>query len=260
MKTQISNAVIGVVGAVIGKHYYSHSKLETLFMEHGAPGEPPGGNCIDKCVRWLKLANLDPSVDVLELLGGVIQDFMDSDHPSLKDGQDRIHRALTKTGLSYHDGGHVLGASGTPSQSLEGIIRERRLDALEVEFQRALESVGTDPPAAVTAACAIIEAVCKVYIDDNGLSMPSKQTIKPLWAAVQQSLGLSPAVAEDADLVRIYGGLATIVEGVGSLRTHAGSAHGHGRNTYDLEPRHARLAIHAAHSLVTFVLESWPPS
>jgi hypothetical protein len=52
-------------------------------------------------------------------------------------------------------------------------------------------------------------------------------------------------------------GLLGVVGGIGALRTHASSAHGAGRTTYRFEPRHARLAVHAAHTIVTFTLESW---
>ncbi|MNY64113.1 hypothetical protein D3C86_2011740 [compost metagenome] len=41
------------------------------------------------------------------------------------------------------------------------------------------------------------------------------------------------------------------------MRTHAGSAHSEGRKGYKLEPRHARLAVNAAHTVATFVMETW---
>ncbi|MXX23386.1 MAG: abortive infection family protein [Rhodospirillales bacterium] len=52
-------------------------------------------------------------------------------------------------------------------------------------------------------------------------------------------------------------GLASVVDGVGSLRTHIGSAHGRGRKSYSVHARRARLAVHASHTLVAFVLETW---
>jgi hypothetical protein len=52
-------------------------------------------------------------------------------------------------------------------------------------------------------------------------------------------------------------GLASIVAGVGSARTHGGSAHGQGRGAYTVQARRARLAAHAAHTLALFVLETW---
>ena len=52
-------------------------------------------------------------------------------------------------------------------------------------------------------------------------------------------------------------GILSVVDGIGALRTHASSAHGEGRKLYKLKPRHARLAIHSAHTLALFVLETW---
>ena len=57
--------------------------------------------------------------------------------------------------------------------------------------------------------------------------------------------------------IPILGGLSSIVDGVGALRTHAGSAHGRGKKGYEIQPRHARLAVYAAHTLVLFALETW---
>jgi hypothetical protein len=50
--------------------------------------------------------------------------------------------------------------------------------------------------------------------------MPSEQTIKPLWKTVRKDLKLDPELVEDDDLKTVLGGLAAIVEGMGSLRTH----------------------------------------
>ena len=59
---------------------------------------------------------------------------------------------------------------------------------------------------------------------------------------MRKDLKLDPAIVGDDDLKTILTGLAAIVEGTGSLRTHKGSAHGRGKTTYKLKPRHARLA------------------
>ena len=58
---KISNPVVAAVADVIGNHYYSHTRLNTLFAESGAPGDPPDGNCVKKCEQWLKRCDADPS-------------------------------------------------------------------------------------------------------------------------------------------------------------------------------------------------------
>jgi len=254
-----------VVAEVLGKHYYSHSKLNTLFMEAGAPGDPPEGNCVNKCLLWLKRTNSDPSVDPLKVLGGVLLQFMETGAGSpvfygdqIKEHQDRIRQALARSGLAYHEGGIVLaGGQAPPVANLNDVLRRRDLPALNVEFKRALNSLESDPPAAVTAACSLLESLFKVILNEEGIPLPSKETIKPLWSAVQDTLGLNPASVTDDDIRRILSGLTSVVDGVGALRTHAGSAHGHVPQGQTLVPRHARLSVHAAHTLCLFVIETW---
>ena len=125
------------------------------------------------------------------------------------------------------------------------------------EIQRSLAALESDPPAAATASCSLLEAISKVYIEERGLTPPRKLTVKPLWNVVSSDLGFNPGQVVDDDLKRILSGLSSIVDGIAALRTHAGSAHGRGTTRYRLKPRHARLAVHAAHTLATFVVESW---
>ena len=153
----------------------------------------------------------------------------------------------------------MLGAALTgPSKSLAQRIKLEGSKAIEVEYERAYRTIETDPAAAVTAACAILESVCKSYLELEGHEMPSKQTLGPLWSTAAEHLGLTPKVVSDDDLKRILQGLYSIADGVAALRTHSGSAHGRSSaSRYEVAPRHARLAVHAAHTMAMFVLETW---
>jgi len=171
--------------------------------------------------------------------------------------QERIRRALARNGLAYQLNGHVLrGGAGPSTQTLANILRSGDLSNVDAEFRRALSSVESDPPAALTAACALLESLFKIHIEDHGLAMPERQTIKELWRPVRDHLGLDPRSVADDDLKRVLSGLASIVDGIGSLRTHAGSAHGRGRNQRRVESREARLTINAAHTLTVFIIET----
>jgi hypothetical protein len=70
-------------------------------------------------------------------------------------------------------------------------------------------------------------------------------------------LGLNLDSTLRDDQKRILQGLVSIVDGVGAYRTHIGSAHGRGQNPPTISVAEARLAVNAAHSLVTFVMELW---
>jgi len=263
--TTIPNPVCAVVGKVLGSHYYNHTDLDTLFMAHGAPGDAPEGNCVRKSTEWLERANATPGVDPLEVLGGVLEEFMEiqpspwgAHNDEYAKRKQRVEDVLARHGLSYHQGGRILDAGASPaSKDLNAIIRSRDLSSLAAEYRRALDSLTSDPAAAVTAACAIFESFCRTYIEDEGLMPPSKLTAKELWAVVHKHLKLRPGEVEDDDVRRILGGLASVVDGLASLRTHADSAHGRGRVSYQVAPRHARLSVNTSHSLVLFLIETW---
>jgi hypothetical protein len=151
----------------------------------------------------------------------------------------------------------TCAGTGPSAHTLADIIGARDLAAVDREFQRALATVETDPPAGVTAACALLEALFKTYLADAGLEPPNKQTLMELWRPVRDHLGLDPGSVVGDDQKRILSGLISVVDGVGALRTHAGSAHGRSPGDRPIVAREARLAINAAHAAAVFVLETW---
>jgi hypothetical protein len=243
----------------------THAKLDSLFTYAGAPGEPPDGGKQAKALEWLRRTNRDQSVqDPLRVLGRILENYMDATvdptdewNKPLIEVRERITRSLGECELQYQRGGTVVTSLGTPTRTLSEFIRDRDLAAIDREFHRATTNVEADPREAISAASNILESVCKVYIEDEGLQTPGKQDLQGLWNTVRKHLGLDPSRIEDQDLQQILSGMLSVVHGIGSLRTHASSAHGSGRKTYRLEPRHSRLAIHAAHTIALFILESW---
>jgi Abortive infection C-terminus len=240
------------------------SRLNDMFMAAGFPGDVPEGNKSDKVRAWLGRANKECD-EPLALFGQVIAEFMDVEpHPAYieqqgGDPRDKIHAALAKEGLSYQRGGNILGAAlSGPSKSLGELLKNKGVHAIEVEYDRAYKTIEADPAAAVRAACAILESTCKWFLESEGHTLPNRQVLAQLWSAVADRLGLTPKVIADEDLKRILQGLFSIADGIAALRTHAGSAHGHspGRS-YRLAPRHARLAVHAAHTMTLFLFETW---
>jgi hypothetical protein len=140
---------------------------------------------------------------------------------------------------------------------LQEAIVGRKCPRLKWNSIEPQEHIQKEPKESVSAACNILESVCKIYITDEGLQMPAKQDLQSVWKVVKDSLGMNPQVIEDNDLRRILTGLFSIVDGIGAFRTHASTAHGAGRKSYKVLPRHARLAINSAHTLVLYILESW---
>lgn len=253
--------------------FESHATLNELFLHADAPGDVPPGSKPAKTQAWLRVVN-QQSPEPLKVLGKLVEKYMDDpDHavgagpvptfnaPFLLEEKRQFCRKfellLAQYGWTYHRGGQISDGGLAPSRSLLQEIQKRDIPAVAQEFDRAVSNVEANPRDALSAACNILESVFKVYIQDNGIDLPAKQDIQGLFKVVKSHLGLDPSILEDDDLKKILTGVFSVVDGVGAFRTHASSAHGAGRKQYKLQPRHARLAINAAHSVATFVLETW---
>jgi nucleoside phosphorylase len=107
----IPNSVIYAVGDVLGSWYYSHTKLNTLFGANGFPGDPPAGNCIQKCQEWMRRANKTGDIDPLEQLGLVLVEFMNLDHkdnPLWDEGFRRVVEVFAKNDLVFELNGRIV--------------------------------------------------------------------------------------------------------------------------------------------------------
>ena len=268
---QIPPSIIGTAAPVLAERY-THSELNSLFMANGFPGDPPEGNKEKKCLDWLRCGN-HRLADPLAAFGRLIAEFMDTEQSvpyagswsapceEKPDPRQFLASALERENLSYQRGGMILGAhlSG-PSRSLAERLRSEGIKAVEDEYQRAYAAIGSDSRAALTAACAILESVCRTYLESAGIEPPKMPGLQAVWPETARHLGLNPAAAADDDIKRILQGLYSLADGIAALRTHEGSAHGKGdieQRRYNIEPRHARLAVHAAHTMALFVMETW---
>ncbi len=262
MSRKIPAPVIAVVSDILATRY-THSRIDYFMGAAGIDGDSPAGNKTDKTREWLRRAN-ERTSDPLAALAKAITEFMEVDgsgyasDADLTPHREKIERILGDSGLSYMSGGYIVPVGPTAvGRTLQDIIKARDLSGLQTEFDRIYENIESDPASAVTASCALLESLFKIYIDEEALAMPAEKSIKPLWKVIRTDLKFDPAATQDDDLKAVLSGLAAIVEGVGALRTHKGSAHGHGKTVYKVKPRHARLVAHASFTLASFVLEAW---
>ena len=259
--------------AILSEHLpeiESHASLDNLFGYADAPGESPEGSKPTKITAWLHRINKESEFPLM-ILGKLLERYMElPDEPKVKnnywnpdasslknDFKVILSNNLTRCNLTYITGGIISDGSSAPSKSLSTLIKGRDIPSIELEFNRALENVNSEPREAVSAACNILESIFKVYISDENLPMPKKQDLQGVWKVVRANLGFDTKLVQDDDLKKVLSGVLSVVDGIGAFRTHASSAHGEGRKLYNLKPRHAKLTINAAHTVALFVLETW---
>jgi Abortive infection C-terminus len=252
---------------------FTHRELDHLFdrLDAPQPGSNSWSNKEGKARAYLDAANLLP--DPTQLVAGMLEELLDvalphrvaywtgSDEPPISKPVGMLRKAMEKAGLRYVDKQLLRVGSktpGPPAKALLELLRAGNYDSVNEEFSKAEANTENDPREAVRASCAQLESLFKLYIEDTPeLEMPAKQDLGSLWAIIRKRFNLNAAAVEDQDLQKVITGLGSIADGVGSLRTHASTAHGKGRKPYRIEPRHARLAVNSAHTLALFILETW---
>jgi len=125
------------------------------------------------------------------------------------------------------------------------------------DMERALRSVESDPANAIAAACAMVESVAKAILDKTGTPYPTQKTIVPLVSEAMRALGIHPEQQEYKEIKTILGGLTTVSEGIGGLRTKFSSAHGRGVEYAPLDVRHARLCVNASATVALFLIDTF---
>ncbi len=181
--------------------------------------------------------------------------------------REHLNRALEPDGLAVTVVGgkaHLIerNATGMIVEPFIAKVATLDFDTVQIEIARALPNLNDDPEDAVTAACSLIEAVCRSILIEFQLPLPPKKDIHGLLRALQEPLGLSPgrtdlATEVEQDIRQILGGLTSVVKGVGALRTHAGDAHGREKGFRRIDARIARLALNSASSIALFLIETW---
>ncbi len=267
----ISNSMIGLLSKLLDD-YFSRGSIVSILMSAGVPGNEPrkrDGQELNKAqliTEWLRRVNQENAGASSVVLGGILRSLLENDSRRRNDlgpsERAELEARLAESGLRYLNGGTLLPVlmTGGATPTLEELLRTHKFPAVLEEFNRATGNVQTDPRQAVLAAATILEAVCREYVVLHpALTMPNDQSLIPLYKVVRDNLGLDSATAADNDLKRTLGGLATVVDGIAALRTHASAAHAQrtSASQYVLSPPKARLAVQAAHTVVTFIIETW---
>jgi Abortive infection C-terminus len=253
-------------GSRIG-HYRTGAHLEMFFGNLGLDLHIGMNGRVPAVRNLLTTINLSPDgreqlVPAFEAAASALE--YASDPPGQhEEALNYLNLALRADGceLVEHSGRYRLLAVGAQSAAAAS-VRETA-DALDLDtvlrhLDDALATVSTRPDAAIRSACSTLESVCSTILTRLGVPLPTDRSITPLYSETARALNLS-LDREDlsADIRRILGGMANTVAGIGSLRTHAGDAHGQAAGTALPEARIARLAVHAAAAVSEFLIRTW---
>lgn len=250
--------------------YRSGSKLEQFFLDCGLALRIGASSRVPATTAAIRQAMEEPDGDAaLERLILKVCDPREytSEPQRAVAVRERLNMALEPDGLSVAVvGGRAVLVERQPGglvvEPILAKVQTIDFDTVQAEIARAMPSLKSDPEDAVTAACSLIEAVCRSILIELSLPLPPKKDVEGLLKAVQEPLRLSPGRSDlpreiEADVRQVLSGLTTVIKGVGALRTHGGDAHGRERGFPRIDARIASLALNSASSVALFLIETW---
>jgi hypothetical protein len=169
---------------------------------------------------------------------------------------------LRKDGYDYADGRIVTISGMARVDDVRFAARELDAPHLADSVRRLEAAIDSDPALAIGSAKELVETCCKTILSATGVTDDlDKLELGPLVKKTVKELGLVPEAIADsakgADAIRrVLGNLAAMTQGLAEIRNLYGTGHGRDGKRRELEPRHARLAVGASTTLVTFLFDT----
>lgn len=259
--------IIQLLSKIFSK-YYTRRQIEELFSMASEQKNIYESNKESTVRKWLNAINRQDNPRPFDVLGILIEDFMNKEQTTeeeqehLQADQEKLHDHLSKQGLSYSSSRLTNEAPST--YALLELVKQHGLRTVNNEIQRALKNIETDPPSAALHAGSVLEASLKAYFDICKISYNKEtDTLSALWKRFTKHEKIQPKKMKNNDSKEIASGLYNIINGTMSLRNKKSSAHGRSEEQLqeinNIRPRHARLVVHAAHTVSAYILEFIPP-
>ena len=181
--------------------------------------------------------------------------------PDESDCKELLQR-MERDGYSYQAGNfiHLLGREQPLIATIRSYAAALDLEGLQSQIHRIDQAAENDPSLAVGTAKEMVETICKTILETRGVSANDQELPKLVRATAKELTLLPEAIPDNAkgsDVIRrLLSNLNQVAQGMAELRNLYGTGHGRAGRVKGIQPRHARLAVGAATTLATFLLET----
>ncbi|MDA0574117.1 abortive infection family protein [Burkholderia gladioli] len=128
-------------------------------------------------------------------------------------------------------------------------------DILSRLWREAVDATNQDSADALTRCSRFLEAVCSTILRDRRIPFPKDKSMSPLVKACLEVLTWPAEKEAGEDVKKILGGIQSITNGIGALRTHFGTAHGATSHLPPLDRGYAVFVKQATVAAATFLLD-----
>lgn len=124
-------------------------------------------------------------------------------------------------------------------------------------WRKALHRRSFDPDGAITAAKAMIEAVCKEVLHERQVDFGPSADLPKLCHLTLEQLSLAPGQQTEKLWRKVLGNCESIVGALSAIRNDHSDAHGPAPDQQVVSEIHADLAVSLAGSMAAFIVSVW---
>lgn len=214
-----------------------------------------------RTLNWSKWADVRRFVTVYENVLASLEERAESDPTWAGKTFNGLRRWIERDGFHYENG-RLNRVGGKHSiEQIKAAAGAVDLPELQRQIQRLQTSIDSDPALAIGTAKELVETVCRTVLEQRGVTTSEDLDVVSLVKEARKALGLIPdsipSAARGAEAIRrLLSNLGNVAQGLAELRNLYGTGHGKSGASKGLGPRHARLAVGAASTLATFLLET----
>jgi len=173
---------------------------------------------------------------------------------------DRFQQQLRREGYEYRDG--VIVPLSAAARLADAKLIAEQFDTVHItdQIKRIEASIDVDPALAIGTAKELVESCFKTILRERDVVYDKEdlpQLGKKVFAAMKLVPDDVPDSAKGAKTIKVLlSNLATVVQGLAEMRGLYGTGHGRDGRSRGVTARHARLAVGAAATLVTFAFQT----
>lgn len=219
---------------------------------------------VEQYYRTLDFTNWQDVKKLLAVYEGVLDDLEVSidtygtDH--LKREFAKLTRCLRRDGFTWQGGRLIPPADMVTAVNVHDAVIALNEPELSRQIARLRDAVDKDPALAVGTAKEMLETTCKAILERRDIVVDSSWDVAELLKRTRKVLKLVPDDIPDSakgseTIKRLLSNLGQVGIGLAELRNLYGTGHGR-TGAGGLSPRHARLAVGSAVTLVQFLFET----
>ncbi|WP_186091538.1 abortive infection family protein [Burkholderia gladioli] len=183
------------------------------------------------------------------LSDGMVASLLTDVDERLRHQEDRVDRSLVSLQKAIAAESAAIDTEMVESLVVSGDQNLTRL------WQFAVDATHTDSADALTRCSRFLEAVCAKILRERGVRLPKDKSMSPLVKACLDTLTWPAEREAEGDVRQLLGGIQSITNGIGALRTHFGTAHGATSHLPPLDQGYAVFVKQATVAAATFLLD-----